>query len=411
MTSFSPEDQAIRIICTKHFHRALWLSETANHSKLKVTYSTTTNFDSVNLPAILFIGPMFGTRWNALHFDKLARDCGRLGYRPPTRARLLPQSLPSFRLTCSTLMPVSIPSSTAISYLAPPGPEGSSRQQLAQTSPEQRRQLPPAPFEQYGFDEDTAKLIEKLSSKYQFAESTTGANDEVKLCLRKCDDADWGEAADYSNCIRKIAVKEAALGSRELNVSNWAKIEADRASFGQRALEVAACDARPVLPSSLSEDDGQRPPSAQSATASAPIRLFPPRGAKSVEHRPRKTRSLELFDILKRDYSDLIDRDSYGKLHSTSFHWIKELAQSMSEREKEALKEDAVDPAVAMSHLYVNMLAEMTTADEINSETPIEGLFILKRGNSLYYHGTSAAKRFLDLQHDEYIKGNSNNIF
>lgn len=75
------------------------------------------------------------------------------------------------------------------------------------------------PFERNGFDEDTAKLIEKLSSKYQFAESTIGVNEEVKLCLRKCDDADWGEAADYSSCIRKIAVNEAALGSREPNAA------------------------------------------------------------------------------------------------------------------------------------------------------------------------------------------------
>jgi len=70
------------------------------------------------------------------------------------------------------------------------------------------------PFEQYGFDEDTAKLIEKLSSKYQFAESNAGANEEAKLCLRRCDDADWGEVADYSSCIRKIAANEAELGSR-----------------------------------------------------------------------------------------------------------------------------------------------------------------------------------------------------
>jgi hypothetical protein len=74
-------------------------------------------------------------------------------------------------------------------------------------------------FERYGFDEDTAKLIEKLWSKYQFAESTTGANEEVKLCLRKCDDGDWGEAADYSGCIRKIAVNEAALDRREPNAA------------------------------------------------------------------------------------------------------------------------------------------------------------------------------------------------
>jgi hypothetical protein len=71
--------------------------------------------------------------------------------------------------------------------------------------------------EQYGFDAETAKLIKKLSSKYQFKETNTGANDEVKICLQKCNGADWGEAADYSSCIRKIADNEAALATREPN--------------------------------------------------------------------------------------------------------------------------------------------------------------------------------------------------
>lgn len=91
------------------------------------------------------------------------------------------------------------------------------------------------PFERYGFDEDTAKLIEKLSSKYQFAESNTGANEELKLCLRKYDDADWGEAADYLSCICKIAVNEAALGSREPNV---AKVSVE-AFFGGSDIMIA----------------------------------------------------------------------------------------------------------------------------------------------------------------------------
>jgi hypothetical protein len=70
-------------------------------------------------------------------------------------------------------------------------------------------------LEQYGFDEDTAKLIKKLSPKYKFAESMTGANEEVKIVLRKCEDAGWGEATDYSSCIRTIADNETALGTRE----------------------------------------------------------------------------------------------------------------------------------------------------------------------------------------------------
>lgn len=36
-------------------------------------------------------------------------------------------------------------------------------------------------FEQYSFNENIAKFIKKLLSKYQFAESTIGMNKEVKL--------------------------------------------------------------------------------------------------------------------------------------------------------------------------------------------------------------------------------------
>ena len=67
------------------------------------------------------------------------------------------------------------------------------------------------PAERYGVDEETAKAIAKLSMKYKFAEDTNGANDEAKLCLRKCEDADWGEAQDYAACIMSIAQNERTL--------------------------------------------------------------------------------------------------------------------------------------------------------------------------------------------------------
>lgn len=70
------EEQAIQTLCAKHLHRALWLPETADHPKLRVTYATTSNFDDASLPAILFIGPLFSSRWSALDFGKLASDCG-----------------------------------------------------------------------------------------------------------------------------------------------------------------------------------------------------------------------------------------------------------------------------------------------------------------------------------------------
>ena len=69
--------------------------------------------------------------------------------------------------------------------------------------------------ERFGVDDETAKQIDKLSPKFQFAEDTTAANEEAKLCLRKFDGEAWGDAADYSDCIRRIAEAEQELCSRE----------------------------------------------------------------------------------------------------------------------------------------------------------------------------------------------------
>lgn len=71
----------------------------------------------------------------------------------------------------------------------------------------------------YGCDEETAKLIEKLASKYLFAENTSGVNEELKLVLRKCEDADWGDATEYSSCVCKIADNEAEFSTREPNAA------------------------------------------------------------------------------------------------------------------------------------------------------------------------------------------------
>ncbi|KAK9488755.1 hypothetical protein V1527DRAFT_448766 [Lipomyces starkeyi] len=61
----------------------------------------------------------------------------------------------------------------------------------------------------------------------------------------------------------------------------------------------------------------------------------------------------------------------------------------MSEEEKEALKASEADPEIAMSNLYTSISADIATASEIDSEVPVEGLFILKRGKTFYYHGTT----------------------
>lgn len=76
-TSSNPTDIAIRLLANKSFHQCLWLPATTNHSKLRVTFATTTNFSNESkLPIILFIGPMFGNRYFALAFDKIAKETG-----------------------------------------------------------------------------------------------------------------------------------------------------------------------------------------------------------------------------------------------------------------------------------------------------------------------------------------------
>lgn len=63
----------------------------------------------------------------------------------------------------------------------------------------------------YGVDVETAKAIGDLYMKFAFAEDTTAANDEAKLCLRKAADVDWDAALDYMACVRRIAEAERAL--------------------------------------------------------------------------------------------------------------------------------------------------------------------------------------------------------
>ncbi|ODQ73336.1 hypothetical protein LIPSTDRAFT_71725, partial [Lipomyces starkeyi NRRL Y-11557] len=80
----------------------------------------------------------------------------------------------------------------------------------------------------------------------------------------------------------------------------------------------------------------------------------------------------------------------------------------MSEEEKEALKASEADPETAMSNLYTSISADIQRPVRSTAKVPVEELFILKRGKTFYYHGTTAARRLPQLQYDEYHKGRSN---
>nr|OQO05205.1 hypothetical protein B0A51_17430 [Rachicladosporium sp. CCFEE 5018] len=187
---------------------------------------------------------MFGTRYGAVEFDALARECGvrvicvdrirRLNasehrytngslardsaYVPmtdsgatlPNIASHIPTTLVDSWSTVAgfintKVMPASSWSGGALSasasFLTSPFGTNAGDSTSSSTTPEER----------YGVDKETAKCIADLSMKYMSAESIVGANEEAKLCLRKCEDADWGDAADYAACITKIGEREGEL--------------------------------------------------------------------------------------------------------------------------------------------------------------------------------------------------------
>jgi hypothetical protein len=75
---------ATKFLAPRHFHQSLWIPETDHHARLRVTFATTSNFASGNdsdasaaaLPVMLFAGPMFGTRYMAVHMDHLSKENG-----------------------------------------------------------------------------------------------------------------------------------------------------------------------------------------------------------------------------------------------------------------------------------------------------------------------------------------------
>lgn len=69
MAQASPEETALRMAASSNLHQSLWIPETSLHGRLRVSFSTTSNFDNDSLPAILYFGPLFGNRWHALYFD------------------------------------------------------------------------------------------------------------------------------------------------------------------------------------------------------------------------------------------------------------------------------------------------------------------------------------------------------
>ncbi|KAF2207479.1 hypothetical protein CERZMDRAFT_102376 [Cercospora zeae-maydis SCOH1-5] len=69
-------DSAVRLLADLKFHQCFRLAATDKHEELRVTFATSTNFDNHELPVVLFVGPMFCSRFFCTNYNKLSISSG-----------------------------------------------------------------------------------------------------------------------------------------------------------------------------------------------------------------------------------------------------------------------------------------------------------------------------------------------
>jgi hypothetical protein len=74
--NISPEEEeAIKIISPRKYHRLFNLPATENHGPLKVSYAIAGPEDG-DVPTILLCGGMFCTRWHTIGYEHIAQENG-----------------------------------------------------------------------------------------------------------------------------------------------------------------------------------------------------------------------------------------------------------------------------------------------------------------------------------------------
>jgi hypothetical protein len=79
---------------------------------------------------------------------------------------------------------------------------------IFQTSNDSSQTDAAALAKKYGTSEDVATLIEKLATKYLFAEDTRGGTEEAKLCLKKGGPDSWLICEDYKQYVQDLLTME-----------------------------------------------------------------------------------------------------------------------------------------------------------------------------------------------------------
>lgn len=72
ITTISPEEEAINLIAPRKLHQIFTLPATDEHPIVKVTYAIAGPDIGEDVPTILFIGGMFGTRYMAMWYNIFA---------------------------------------------------------------------------------------------------------------------------------------------------------------------------------------------------------------------------------------------------------------------------------------------------------------------------------------------------
>lgn len=78
-------------------------------------------------------------------------------------------------------------------------------------------------LDKYG-DEETGKEIEKLQSKYMFAESMTGGNDEARLCLKSNGEGLMGVCENYERYVTVLSEQEEKRRGRRGHAATLLKV-------------------------------------------------------------------------------------------------------------------------------------------------------------------------------------------
>ncbi|GAB7349372.1 hypothetical protein MBLNU459_g8498t1 [Dothideomycetes sp. NU459] len=241
----SAKERAAEFTRNSCFHRSFTIPQTAARGPLHVTYATTTNFDTNrDAQTVLWVGPMFATRFGCFDFNHVAEKSGvrfitvdRAGTLPllntlaryrdildpvhPYVALLAPWTHPSHSKVALWNVASKLPTTMITQFggiakfintsVVPASAYSSgvfeSMSSLLGNGPTTNASIEAEEIQAaHGCTVDTWNEINSLQSKYIFAGDSSGVNQETLLCLKK--GCGWGACDDYKLFVDELVARE-----------------------------------------------------------------------------------------------------------------------------------------------------------------------------------------------------------